>query len=242
MASTVAGILLTGVHGSRPASGVSIGTLYSCTTHSLVYQTSDTGSTWTTWANLAGTGSTTTVATDTIWDAAGDLVQGTGADTAAKLTAGLSGQALISAGAAAANAWKYPPGYEFDYVEITSNVSITATTAATANTAITGSAVTYDGSTIIKIDFFTSAIISPGGQSIEVVLYDGASQVAKIATLYNATIAYYVPGTFSKRLTPSNASHTYSIRAFVSGGTGTIQAAASGANTNTSAFIRITKV
>lgn len=55
MAATVAGVLLTGVHASRPSSGVSVGTLYSCTTHSLVYQTSDTGSTWTTWASLAGT-------------------------------------------------------------------------------------------------------------------------------------------------------------------------------------------
>ncbi len=52
MAATVTGILLTGVHASRPASGVSAGTLYSCTTHSLVYQTSDTGATWTTWATL----------------------------------------------------------------------------------------------------------------------------------------------------------------------------------------------
>lgn len=36
MAATVSGILLTGNHASRPSSGVSTGTLYSCTTHSLV--------------------------------------------------------------------------------------------------------------------------------------------------------------------------------------------------------------
>ena len=53
-----------------------------------------------------GGGSSTTIATDTIWDAAGDLVQGTGADTAAKLSAGATaGMYLRSGGAAAANLW-----------------------------------------------------------------------------------------------------------------------------------------
>lgn len=42
------------------------------------------------------------VATDTIWDAAGDLVQGTGANTAAKLTIGAAGTILGSTGSAAA--------------------------------------------------------------------------------------------------------------------------------------------
>jgi hypothetical protein len=42
------------------------------------------------------------VATDTIWDAAGDLVQGTGANTAARLAIGTAGQVLkVNAGATA---------------------------------------------------------------------------------------------------------------------------------------------
>ncbi|HUW16178.1 MAG TPA: hypothetical protein VMW94_03785 [Actinomycetes bacterium] len=51
------------------------------------------------------------VATDTIWDAAGDLAVGSGADTAAKLTIGSTGQVLtVAAGtaawaAAASSAW-----------------------------------------------------------------------------------------------------------------------------------------
>lgn len=52
----------------------------------------------------AGSGS---VATDTIWDAAGDLAVGTGADTAAKLSAGsTSGHVLTSNGAGAAPSWQ----------------------------------------------------------------------------------------------------------------------------------------
>jgi len=51
-----------------------------------------------TWNAPPGTGSS--VAADTIWDAAGDLAVGTGSDTAHKLTAGTSGTILKSAGSA----------------------------------------------------------------------------------------------------------------------------------------------
>lgn len=54
----------------------------------------------------AGSGS---VATDTIWDAAGDLAQGTGADAAAKLSAVATGKVLASKGVGVAVAWDYPP-------------------------------------------------------------------------------------------------------------------------------------
>ncbi len=47
--------LLTGDHPSRPsASAVPTGTLYSCTTHSLIYKTD--GTAWSTWATLGGGG------------------------------------------------------------------------------------------------------------------------------------------------------------------------------------------
>lgn len=49
-------VLGTGIHSARPsASAVGKGGLYSCTTHSLVYQTD--GSSWTTWATLGGSSS-----------------------------------------------------------------------------------------------------------------------------------------------------------------------------------------
>lgn len=51
-----------------------------------------------------GTG--TTVATDTIWDAAGDLAVGTGANTAARVAIGASGLVLKSNGTTAA--WAFP--------------------------------------------------------------------------------------------------------------------------------------
>lgn len=90
MTTSFSGHLLSGDHASRPtATTVPEGTLYSCTDHSLVYQSD--GATWSTWASLAGTGS---VATDTIWDNAGDLAVGSGSNTAAKLAKGAAGAYL----------------------------------------------------------------------------------------------------------------------------------------------------
>lgn len=86
-----------GAHAGRPAAtAVAIGALYSCTDHALIYQSD--GATWSTWASLAGTGS---VATDSIWDAKGDLAGGTGANTAARLPVAANGSSLRAASGAA---------------------------------------------------------------------------------------------------------------------------------------------
>lgn len=65
--TTLPGLLDTGTHASRPAANaVGSGALFSCTDHSLIYQSD--GSSWTTWATLgaslsyAGTGDIANVA------------------------------------------------------------------------------------------------------------------------------------------------------------------------------------
>src|ERR1043165_8747819 len=80
-----------GIHSARPAANSGC-ILYACSTHSLIYRSD--GSTWTTWMTIGST--TTTVASDAIWDAKGDLAGGTGADTAAKLTVGSNGKILVA--------------------------------------------------------------------------------------------------------------------------------------------------
>lgn len=81
-----------GDHASRPANGSGC-VLYSCTDHDLVYR--DDGTSWTTFMTLVG-GAGGDIATDTIWDAKGDLAGGTGANTAAKLTVGTNGYHLVA--------------------------------------------------------------------------------------------------------------------------------------------------
>lgn len=69
MTTRFADHLLEGDHASRPAaSAVPTGTLYSCSTHSLIYQ-SDGSTTWATWATLGGGAGTpaSTVTDETSW-------------------------------------------------------------------------------------------------------------------------------------------------------------------------------
>ena len=89
--TTLSGVLLKGLASARPAANaVAKGTVYSATDTGAITQ-SDGVSTWSTWATIAAAGS---VATDAIWDAAGDLAVGTGADTAARLAKGNAGAVL----------------------------------------------------------------------------------------------------------------------------------------------------
>src|SRR6185369_6769312 len=186
------------------------------------------------------------VAADAIFDAKGDLPVGTGADTAAKLTVGANGtRPEAASGETTGIKWSYPPGYEFDYVEITSPVVPTATTEATANTVVTANAVSFDGSTAVIIEFMSQDVRPRNDAAGYIILwlYDGSSSIGQIAFVRMVgTGNQEVPVRVARRLTPSNASHTYSIRASVSGGTtAQVDAGAGGAGNSAPAFIRITK-
>jgi hypothetical protein len=132
---------------------------------------------------------------------------------------------------------------EYDYAQITSPASPTATTEATANTVITGAAVTYDGATPVLVEFFSPFITPPSGalHNVTIVLYDGSSSVGQMGIVTaNPTNASRFPTKLAYRLTPSAASHTYSIRAYVDSGTGTIHAGTAGSGNYVPAYMRIT--
>lgn len=236
--STLASVFGYGLLSARAAASVA-GRFYYATDTSIMYR--DNGSTWDSLAVGAGS-----VATDTIWDAAGDLVQGTGADTAAKLSAGLTGKVLQAAGAAAAVAWKYPPGYEMAYVEFTGVVTVTAgTVEATAVSVASAGSVAFDGSTIVMIEFYAPNYQNPNTtDNLRFWLYDGASSIGEIGRTTNPAAAAAAEGGpvyLLRRMTPSNASHTYAIKASATN-TASVSAGAGGASTYMPGFIRITKV
>lgn len=230
----------TGNHAGLPAASAGC-VLYACSTHSKVYKSD--GSTWTDWMTIP-TGAS--VATDTIFDAKGDSAWGTGADTSSKLTAGSNGQVVVF-DSAVGNGVKvqYPPGYEFDYVEKTSSTSITATAEASADTVVTAGAVVFDGSTTVYVEFYSAAFradTGAAGRELRICLYDGSSSIGQIGFVTSpAASATVHTGIIRRKLTPSAASHTYSIRAFVNSGTGTISAGAGGSGAAMPAFIRIVK-
>jgi hypothetical protein len=184
------------------------------------------------------------VATDTIWDAAGDLAVGSGANTAARLAIGSTNGMAVQR-VSGAVAWAYPPGYEMDYVEITSAASITATAEASANTVVTASAITFDGSTAVIIEFFSDAGAVQGTASAFLTgyLYDGSSSIGILWQLRTvANTSHVAPIFVRRRITPSAAAHTYSIRATTTSGTSTVNAGAAGTGNHQPAYIRITKV
>jgi hypothetical protein len=190
------------------------------------------------WATPSGTGA---VASDTIWDAAGDLAQGTGANTGAKLSAGTAGQFLMSGGAAAANVWA---SRELDYVQITSSVNLTATTEGTAHTCITGTSQAYAAvPTLIEVYTPRLETGTSSGNATIILLYDGASLIGRIGlTKTVAAVGFFTPTLMQYRLTPTAATHQYIVKGIVTGGTGVFTAGAGGAGTELPAFLRITRV
>ena len=101
--------LQTGIHSARPAAtAVGPGALFSCTTHSLVYQSD--GATWTTWATLGGGSATittkdegstlSTTVTTLDFVGSGVVASGSGATTTVTISGGGGGSsAPVSAAA-----------------------------------------------------------------------------------------------------------------------------------------------
>lgn len=168
----------------------------------------------------------------------------------ADLGAGVAGQVLgLTPGAISA---LYPPGYDFgSEVEFTSQASITATSEATATTLVTANPVTFDGSTSVYVEFCCAYLQTPSSanSSITVCVYDkiGSASAASIGLAFvggtPASSATDNPiGTWrSNKLTPSAATHIFSMRAYVSTGTGFITAGTGGAGNFFPGFIRVIK-
>lgn len=171
--STLPGLLLTGTHASRPAAtAVGSGTLYACSTHSLVYQSN--GATWSTWATL-GTAETLPV---TIIDAKGDLIAGTAADTAARLAVGTNGQVLTAAsGQSTGLQWSAAAGGGLTHTYLGYNTA--GGSWATMNSQRTHyKKVTIPSAGFLAgIGMYVRGLASPDSASLSVALFEDASGV-----------------------------------------------------------------
>lgn len=228
----------TGDHASRPAVDAGC-VLYSCTDHSKVY-VSDASA----WSDFVTIPTGASVATDTIWDAAGDLAVGSGADTAAKLPIGATnGMALRRVSGAVA--WDLPPGHEYDYAEFTSAVTVTGTTEGGADTVVASNSVAYPGSVAVWVEFWSPYIQSDENHNIVLVLLQGATVLGvgglQTAGDYaSASFGRSIPG-IRRKVTPSAASHTFTVKAYKSGGTAIVGAGSGGSGQYLPGFIRVTK-
>lgn len=129
------------------------------------------------------------------------------------------------------------------YVEGTSNVNITATTAGTANTIVTATAFTSDGVTPMDVTYFAAAIDTPNtvNGTVSLILYEDGTNRGHIGDSPGIQNSRFGFGTYVTRLTPASGSRTYSMRGYVNGATGVIQAGAGTTTTYTPTFIKITR-
>ncbi len=128
-------------------------------------------------------------------------------------------------------------GGELDYAQITSSHSVTATTDATATTVVSSSAIAYNGSTVVIIEFYAFGVTPAASQAVVLNLWDGATDLGRFGQVSQVT----QPVHLVRRLTPSAATHTYHVKAWKTSGTASVEAGAGGVATNLPAFIRITR-
>jgi hypothetical protein len=185
----------------------------------------------------------------TLVDAKGDLLVASADDTVARLAVGSNGQVLTADSAQTTGVkWAAAGGgggvTVLSYVQFTSNVAISASSDAGSDTIVTAAAVTFDGSTLICVEFYAGAVRLPStsdGQLI-ISLFDGSSQVGRIAQYAPgvATANSNYPCFVCRYFTPSAATHTYSIRGWVYNGTGSIFAGTGSGSASAPGYIRVT--
>ncbi len=133
-----------------------------------------------------------------------------------------------------------------DYVAVTSNTSITATTAAASNTIITATPFTPNGTDAYLIEFQAPQVTltgNAGGNACIFHLYEDSTNIGRIAYLGSAgTTTLDAPVTGHRRLIPTNASHTYSVRAHRTNANCTVVAASGGADTTFPVTLRVTRL
>jgi hypothetical protein len=136
-----------------------------------------------------------------------------------------TGKVLGSSGSACAAV--FPPGFEYNYTEITSAVgAIAGTTQGTSATIITASsAVTFDGAHKVRIEFMSPSVANTNaGASISLWLFEDGVGLGLLGRVTAAAANAEAPAYGWREFFPSVGTHTYSVRASVSAGTGTVNA------------------
>jgi len=177
--------------------------------------------------------------------AVGDIIQGTTGGAPAKLAAPAAGEVLTSAGVTTPLVYAFPPGHQFDYAEETTGaISCPIVAESSAATIVSGASVTYDGSTVVSIEFYAPFVAPNGVSEMHLCLFDGSSSLGRMGGGFQGVAGdFRWPVYLVRQVTPSAGVHTYSIRGFSVGGpAGEVEAGAGGSGALMPAFMRITKV
>lgn len=122
---------------------------------------------------------------------------------------------------------------ELAYAQVVAPVTINTTTEATAVVLVSAPPITLDGATVVDIEFSTVQMGTPAiaaAATLVCLFMDGVS-LGRWATVQTGTASaspFSVPLLLRYRMTPAAGVHTFSVRAYCSGGTATVQAGPAG--------------
>jgi hypothetical protein len=196
------------------------------------------------WAAIPGGG----LVADTLWDAKGDLAVASAADTGGRLPVGTNGHVLTADSAQTLGVkWAAAGGgggvTVDSYVAFTSSVTISGTTASSPTTIVTAASITANGSTLYCIEFFCADVYMAVGNNVYFALYDGSTEAGRIAgfNVVSGALGSQDSPCFARRfITPTAASHTYSIGAWKIGGSASASAGDGTSDNFPPGYIRIT--
>ena len=167
-----------------------------------------------------------------------------GAIPIADLADPTTGKVIGSTGSVAAAV--FPPSYEFAYAQVTSNTVVLVAVEASAQTLFSLPATGFDGG-LVWIEFgcpFANPSGGVGASSVVVSLWEGASEIGRLAVIENdtATAGEAVSLIGKIRLTPTAASHTYTVKANAVGVQWTLWAGNGSGTNNPVMFAAATKI
>lgn len=141
-------------------------------------------------------------------------------------------------------AYFLPPGYEYSYVEYPDLVT-SHTSEGTADAVVVSASIALDGSTAVFVEFFSPRVIiaTTAGALLVLDLYVDSTIQGRIAVIINPASAGFNLPVFLKspKITPSNASHTFTVKAWHGTGAATVSGGAGGTGNNVKGFIRVVK-
>lgn len=128
----------------------------------------------------------------------------------------------------------------YGIAQFTSAVSITAGSEGAAQTVVTAPAITFDGSTQVRVEFFFPYWSHSNASATGFFnLHDGTASIGFLGQhTFPAATTNYLGGTLERIFTPSGTL-TLSVRSFTSGGTLTVGAGIGGVGANMPGLIRI---
>lgn len=136
-------------------------------------------------------------------------------------------------------------GKQLDYTAFTSPVTINQTSEGAASTVVTSGSVSLDGSTVVQVQFYAPRVATGASTSNVFDLYVDSTIQGRIGVSTSPAAATMAGPMFlsSPNLTPSNASHTFTIKVWRGAGSdGEVTAGAGGTGAYLNGYIRVVRV